>query len=161
MIRYLKDILTLLIMLLLTLLGKKYYIMLCEPSSLGELTFGILLRNRQKSQFTILLAKIFCFPLIFFVPFGPFFTHVSTPTTTRRTTTTNNLLGPLSRVCGPKEQRPKMAQKSMNFIDRTLEFARKLNSVLRMKQAAEKQAYYELDYSLVTSYFILVHFPLS
>ena len=39
----------------------------------------------------------------FFAPFVPFFTHVSTPTTTRITTaTTKLLLGPLSRARGRK-----------------------------------------------------------
>ena len=38
----------------------------------------------------------------FFVPFGTFFAHVSTPTTTTTKTTTKLVLGPLSRARGQK-----------------------------------------------------------
>ena len=55
----------------------------------------------------------FLFPCTLFVPFGTFFTHVSTPTTTA-TITTKLLLGPLSVARGQKGKR----KKSSRYIKR-------------------------------------------
>ena len=52
-----------------------------------------------------LFACTFFFPCTFFVWFVPFFTHVSTPTTTRRRTTAKLLLGPLSQSLRSKKKK--------------------------------------------------------
>ena len=57
----------------------------------------------------------FLFPCTLFVPFGTFFTHVSTPTTTRITTTTKLLLGPLSVARGQKTEKIDILNCSKRF----------------------------------------------